>query len=115
MAAARGQWLLRSPALTLGLRRAGRETIDLSLEEDETWSGSVGASRVEVRCLSGSVWVTLEGDAQDHVLSAGESFVPSHPGRLAMMAFRPARVRVAGCAGERRPSAREERARSPAA
>jgi hypothetical protein len=102
MAAMRGQWLLRNPALTLGLRRTGREAIDLVLEGDETWSGTVRLPGVEIRCLSGTVWVTLQGDVEDHVLSAGDSFVASRPGRLAMMAFRPARVRIAGCSGEER-------------
>ena len=63
MAAMRGQWLLRNPALTLGLLRSSRGAIDLALETDETWSGDVRAPWVEVRCRSGVVWVTVEGDA----------------------------------------------------
>jgi len=110
MAATRGQWLLRNPSLTLGLRRTDRGAIDLALEQDETWScrtsGRARAPQVEVRCLSGTVWVTLEGDIEDHVLSEGDTFVAARPGRLAMMALRPARLRVAGWAGRAAPRAR---------
>ncbi len=115
MASTRGQWLLRNPALTLVLRRAGRKAIELALEENETWSGKVRGPGVEIRCLSGMVWVTLEGDVEDRVLTAGDSFVSDRPGRVAMMAFRPARVRVAGCSDQRRATSRARRAASSAA
>ncbi len=71
---------------------------DLALEENETWSARVRAFEVEIRCLSGTVWLTREGDLEDHVLSAGDTFVSRRRGRLAMMAFRPAQVWVARCA-----------------
>ena len=113
MAATRGQWLLRNPSLTLGLRRTDRPAIELALELDETWScktsGRERAPGLEVRCLSGAVWVTLEGDVEDHVLSEGDSFVAARPGRVAVMALRPARLRVTGCAGARLADPRVER------
>jgi hypothetical protein len=96
MAAMRGQWLLRNPALTLGLLRASRKDIELALDENETWSCTARGPGVEVRCVSGMVWVTVEGDVEDRVLSAGDSFVSARRGRVAMMAFRPSRVRMAG-------------------
>ena len=102
MAATRGQWLLRNPALTRGLRRPCRERIDVALEQDETWSGTLRSPGVEIRCLSGMVWVTLEGDVEDRVLIAGDGFVTARPGRVAMMAFGRCRVQVAGCAEPRR-------------
>ena len=106
MAAMRGQWLLRNPALTLGLLRARRGVIDLTLDADETWSGAVRAPWVEIRCRAGVVWVTVEGDREDRVLSAGDSFVVARPGRVAMMALEPARVRVTGSAHGRAADAR---------
>lgn len=113
MAATRG-WLLRTPGLALGLGRARREALDLALEPDETWSGEVRAPWVEVRSLAGTVWVTVEGDIEDRVLAAGESFVRARPGRVAMMALGPARVRIRGFSKERR-AARTTRTASSAA
>ncbi len=98
MTAARGQWLLECLVRLLGRRGADlHRAIDLTLEENETWSARVRASEVEIRCLSGTVWLTREGDLEDRVLSAGDTFVSRRRGRLAMMAFQPARVRVARC------------------
>ena len=45
-----------------------------------------------IRCLSGSLWVTQEGDARDHVLSAGEEFVIESAGVIVVQAFTPALV-----------------------
>ena len=33
-----------------------------------------------IRCVSGSVWLTMEGDIRDVVLAAGESFVVDRDG-----------------------------------
>ncbi len=115
MAAMRGEWLLRNPALALGLGRTRRGSIDLALDADETWSGNVRAPWVEIRCRSGVVWVTLEGDLEDRVLSAGQSFVIARRGRVAMMALEPARVRVTGCAHEGAAADRAEASASSAA
>jgi hypothetical protein len=95
MIATRGQWLLVNLGRALGRRSADRDSsMDLALGENKTWSTRVRGPSVEVSCLSGTVWVTCEGDPEDHVLSEGVTFVTSRKGRLAMMAFRPARVRV---------------------
>jgi hypothetical protein len=90
----------------------------LELERDGTWAAEIGRGGTEVRCTEGVVLVTCEGDPEDHVLSAGSVFVARRPGRLAVWALAPARVRVAvaspaalarpGCAplGRRRTPAR---------
>lgn len=51
--------------------------------------GAVG--RV-VRCLSGVVWVTQEGDAQDHLLARCEEMRVERGGILAIQALRRAEV-----------------------
>lgn len=46
--------------------------------------------RVEVR--DGRVWITQTGDARDHVLEAGETFLPSRRGLVVVQALEPARL-----------------------
>jgi Protein of unknown function (DUF2917) len=67
----------------------------LELELDETWSAVVGGKGLEVRCASGLVMITCEGDPEDHMLSEGSVLVARRPGRLAIWALKPARLRVA--------------------
>ena len=43
-----------------------------------------------IRCLSGTLWVTQEGDSRDHLLSAGDEFVIETPGAVVVQAFAPA-------------------------
>lgn len=114
MAATRAHGLSRDPAQMLGLTRTRPDAIELLLEADETWSGGGRAPWVEVRCLSGVAWVTVEGDVEDHVLSAGDSFVSARQGRVAVMALEPARLRVRGCS-TRRPVEKPASLRAPAA
>jgi hypothetical protein len=47
---------------------------------------------VEVRCLSGVMLATFEGDVEDHVIEAGESFLVHGRGRLVLAALQPGRV-----------------------
>jgi hypothetical protein len=87
------QWGLESLRCVLGQRGAARSRpIEIVLEEDETWSFEASNPGLELRCLSGEVWVTMERDPQDHVLAAGASFSTPHEGRIAMMALRPTRL-----------------------
>ena len=81
-----GEWSARGAAR--------REPVALELEENGTWSFPVCAAGVEVLCLSGTVWLTREGDPEDRFLSAGEAFASRMEGRLALMAFTPARLLV---------------------
>jgi len=43
-----------------------------------------------IRCLSGTLWVTQEGDTRDLLLSAGEVFVIETTGVVVVQAFAPA-------------------------
>lgn len=56
-----------------------------------------------VRCLGGTLWVTQEGDPEDHILSVGEVFTVSRAGRVVVEGLTPALYRV-----ERRDEARRE-------
>ena len=46
-------------------------------------------------CLSGCVWVTVDGDIKDVVLSAGESWIADRAGHLMLTALEPALVSFA--------------------
>jgi hypothetical protein len=43
-----------------------------------------------IRCVSGTLWVTQEGDSRDHFLAAGEEFVIEAPGVVVVQALAPA-------------------------
>jgi len=66
--------------------------VALELNEGEAWSAEAPRHGLVVRCERGSVWVTVEGDGQDHFLVAGETFASSTRGRVAMMALSAATV-----------------------
>jgi hypothetical protein len=66
----------------------------LELADSHAWSAEVGRAGIVVRLLSGTIWLTREGDAEDHVLSAPAVFTSANRGRLALMAIGPARVAV---------------------
>ncbi len=81
--------------------------IDLSLDADAppslaraiprgaTWALEHSRGR-QVQCLEGTLWITLDTHAQDHVLERGECWtVPARADeRLLVHALRDARVRV---------------------
>jgi predicted nucleic acid-binding Zn finger protein len=45
-------------------------------------AGMQGAGGTSIRCVRGLVWVTLEGDARDYLVSPGLCFVPARAGRI---------------------------------
>ena len=52
------------------------------------------ASGRTVTCLSGSIWLTMEGDRRDVVLTPGASFVVDRDGLTLLVAQRPSAVAV---------------------
>ena len=48
----------------------------------------------EVRCFSGALWVTQEGDFEDHFLDPGEKFVINREGLVVVQALADARVGI---------------------
>jgi hypothetical protein len=55
------------------------------------------AAGVRLTCRSGAVWITVDGDAQDYVLEAGETFAESRHARLLLYALGTARIDVVEC------------------
>lgn len=49
---------------------------------------------ITIECLEGSVWVTLDGDARDVVLDAGQAFTVDRQQRALLQALEAALVRV---------------------
>ena len=52
-----------------------------------------GRRRLRLECLAGTVWATRSGDAQDHVLRAGDLLDAPGGVRIAAQALTAARVR----------------------
>lgn len=86
----------------------GRGAAELVLARDATHALPVGRREVHVHCVAGSVWITCQGDPEDHVLAAGQVFRAARPGKLVMLALEPGRVRVV--APPRQPATRPVRA-----
>jgi hypothetical protein len=53
------------------------------------------ASGVTVTCRAGSVWLTVDGDPNDYILEAGESFALPGRGRVLVYALGAARIDLA--------------------
>ena len=77
--------------------RAG--TREVALKTGDLWTADLHGRAVDVRCLSGAVWVTC-GDRVDHVLQGGATLKSTRPVRVVVTALQPARLRV--CWGEER-------------
>lgn len=66
----------------------------VTLSETQTWSAVVGPEGILVRVVAGEVWITREGDREDHVVAAPRAFQSTGRGRLAVQALGPARLEV---------------------
>ena len=69
----------------------------LLLADREVWTAQVGSAGLVVACEAGSVWVTQEGDPEDHVLAPGDRLHLVRRGLVAVQALRTSQVRVARC------------------
>lgn len=79
-------------ALTRWLRARSESTSTLvALPRGTLWSHSVHSSELTLTCHEGWIWLTREGDAKDHVLTAGRSVRLDRPGLVVVQALRTAR------------------------
>jgi hypothetical protein len=53
------------------------------------------ASELAVTCEEGAVWLTVDGDLQDYVLEAGETFETQDHGRVLIYALADSRISIA--------------------
>jgi hypothetical protein len=58
------------------------------------WSHRLGTPGGLLHCHEGSLWLTQEGDASDHVLQAGEALRMEGPGLVVVQALGAARFSV---------------------
>lgn len=73
---------------------------DLLLGAHTLGKGSIDrlhrSARRRVACLSGSIWITQDGDLRDIVLGAGESFDLDRPGDALISALDDSRYLLLG-------------------
>jgi hypothetical protein len=74
---------------------------ELSLAHQGIFSVS-DASGVDIRCRTGCIWLTLDGDTRDIVLEAGESFSTTEHRRAVIYAMSPAEVGIGTTATQSR-------------
>ncbi|MFL5271348.1 MAG: DUF2917 domain-containing protein [Anaeromyxobacteraceae bacterium] len=65
----------------------------VDLAPGATWSLDAPHG-LALTCERGSVWITVEGDPEDHVLAAPAVFASPARGRFAVLALSPARLVV---------------------
>ena len=52
------------------------------------------AEGMRILAHSGTVWVTEEGDAKDHIVEPGDALIVAHPGRTLVQALKPAWISI---------------------
>jgi hypothetical protein len=50
-----------------------------------------------ILCLDGVIWITQDGDLNDHVISAGEMFLISQAGDVLIQGLADARLQITPC------------------
>lgn len=66
---------------------------EISLSESQFLTLSE-AQGVRIECLTGSLWLTQNGDRRDVVLESGEGFTLDRPGQALIFAGAPAKVAI---------------------
>ncbi len=79
----------------LALRiRPARSPAAVEMAAETTWSTLAPRGGLVIRCERGAVWITVEGDREDHVVVAPGTFSTGRRGRVAALALEPARVTI---------------------
>jgi hypothetical protein len=60
---------------------------EVTLPKFKIWSIEGNRRGDVINCLSGSLWVTQEGDLKDYVLESGKSFWVTKPGSVVVQAL----------------------------
>ena len=71
------------------------ETItEVGLQDQELLKTRADGRMVNVYVYSGNVWVTQEGDSNDHFLTPGEAFVTDRRGMVILQGMPSVRIRI---------------------
>ena len=73
-------------------------TETVALDISRAWSAEARRAPLEVEVLEGTVLLTAEGDAIDHVMEAGELYRSPTGRRIAAMGLSPSQIRVSPAA-----------------
>lgn len=85
--------ILSSLSARLSLSTADRN-LEMVMPKGSVWRIEGNPSGVTVACVSGMVWLTQEGDYEDHVLGSAERFALNRAGRTLVMALEDSRICV---------------------
>jgi hypothetical protein len=69
-------------------------TVNLDLPAGRAWSAPTPRGGIDIECATGALWITVQGDPEDHVLTAPGHFATSAPGRVAALALEPTHAAV---------------------
>jgi len=72
--------------------------MEVALDSSRAWSAEAQRDPMEVEVLAGTVHLTVEGDAIDHVMQAGQIYRGPPGRRIAATGLSPSRIRVPGAA-----------------
>jgi hypothetical protein len=85
--------MARNLMLMHGTDSGSGQVAALDLAPAATWSGHARHG-LAITCERGSAWITVEGDPEDHVIAAPDTFASPARGRFAILALESARLRV---------------------
>lgn len=94
------QWVFRWRGLNWGAGRlapsaAPVRSEHVTLNSGQVWSRELPAG-TQILCESGTLWLTLPGEIQDHVLPTGHSFTLPQPGKAVVQGMGDSEFRILG-------------------
>jgi hypothetical protein len=69
----------------------------VELRAGKFWRADGDSRWRAILCLEGIIWITQDGDVQDHVITTGEMFLVSQPGKVIMQALVDSRIEITPC------------------
>jgi hypothetical protein len=87
------RWLRSAVTRRLPARHDGTYG-KMTLARGALWSHRMRSSGLTLTCQEGGVWLTREGDVEDHVLSAGDTLRLDTPGLVVVQALSSARFEL---------------------
>ncbi len=83
-----------SPTIQRQIVPADHDLVETSLQSREMLAIEGEGRLINICVDKGTVWMTQEGDSQDHILSNGEHYVTMQPGRIIIQAMPSASIRI---------------------